>query len=71
MCRIKHSECYAISTKDSEEQQIGEHLSFENSKVMAEKLEDLARTNVEEVRFVDVYMPFLLLQVNYLNVSFI
>lgn len=70
MCRIKHSECFAISTKDSEEQQIGEHLSFKNSKAMAEKLV-LARTNVGEVRYVDVYMPVPLLQVNYLNISFI
>lgn len=59
MCRIKYGELCIISTKDVEKKV----LLFENLKEMAEKLEVLAKTKDEEIRYVDIYMPVPLLHV--------
>lgn len=63
VCRIKHSEKFMISTKDSKGKEIGEKLSFEDSRQMAEKLKVLATKKVEEFTYVDIHMPVPWLQV--------
>lgn len=52
-----------ISTKDSKGKEIGEKLSFEDSRQMAEKLKVIATKKVEESTYVDIHMPVPLLQV--------
>lgn len=42
-------------------------MSFENSKEMAKKLQDLARTADEEISYIDIYMPVPMLQVDTLK----
>lgn len=67
MCRVKYSECYELSTKDRKGKILGEKMSFENSKQMAQKLQDIARTADEEISYVDIYMPVPVLQVDILK----
>lgn len=52
-----------ISTKDSKGKKIGEKMSFEDSRQMAEKLSVLATEKLEEFTYVDIHMPVPLLQV--------
>lgn len=52
-----------ISTKDSKGKEIGEKLSFKDSRQMAEKLSGLATEKLEEFTYVDIHMPVPLLQV--------
>lgn len=52
-----------ISTKDSKGKKIGEKLSFEDSRQMAEKLKVIGTKKVEEFTYVDIHMPVPLLQV--------
>lgn len=63
VCRVKHSESFMISTRDREDEEI-ERLEFKNSIEMAETLKCVAQTNVEEISYVDVYLPVPLLQVH-------
>lgn len=69
VCRIKHSEQFMISTKDSKGKEIGEKLSFEDSRQMAEKLKVLATKKVEEFTYVDIHMPVPWLQGNVMIVD--
>lgn len=68
VCRVKHSESFMISTRDSEDEEI-ERLKFKNSIEMAETLKCVAQTNVEEISYVDVYLPVPLLQGNVMIVD--
>lgn len=54
VCRVKHSYCYKVSTKDRRGKISGGKMSFENSKEMAKKLQDLARTADEEISYIDI-----------------
>lgn len=69
VCRIKHSEQFMISTKDSKGKEIGENLSFKDSRQMAKKLKVLATKKVEEFTYVDIHMPVPLLQGNVMIVD--
>lgn len=62
VCRIKHSKRCMVSTRNNKDEEIKSTL-FENSMEMAKSLEALAQTNVEEISYVDIYMPVPLLQV--------
>lgn len=64
MCRVKHSDCYEVSTKDRNGEILEKARSFKNAKEMAEKLQDLAWTADEEISYVDIYMPVPMLQVD-------
>lgn len=68
VCRVKHSDCYEVSTKDRNGEILEEKQSFKNAKEMAEKLQDLAGTADEEIGYVDIYMPVLMLQVDTINI---
>lgn len=70
VCRVKHSERCMISIRDSKDELIKTTL-FENSIEMAEPLETLAKTNIEEISYVDIYMPVPLLQVRSLKNSYL
>lgn len=67
VCRVKHSYCYKVSNKDRRGEISGKKMSFENSKEMAKKLQDLARTADEEISYIDIYMPVPMLQVDTLK----
>lgn len=67
VCRVKHSDCYEVSTKDRNGDILEEKQSFKNAKEMAEKLQDLAGTADEEIGYVDIYMPVPMLQVDTLK----
>uniref|UniRef100_A0A8W8NQB9 Dynamin N-terminal domain-containing protein n=1 Tax=Magallana gigas TaxID=29159 RepID=A0A8W8NQB9_MAGGI len=70
VCRVKHSYCYKVSTKDRRGEISGKKImSFENSKEMAKKLQDLARTADEEISYIDIYMPVPMLQGNVMIVD--
>lgn len=60
-----------ISTKDSKGKEIGEKLSFKNSKQMAEKLKVLATEKVEEFTIVDIHMQFLCYRYIHLEIPLI
>lgn len=51
-----------ISTRSSNDEEL-ENMSFENLQEMAENLKCLAKTNDEEIGYVDIHMPAPLLQV--------
>lgn len=55
-----------ISTRDLKGLEL-ERMLFGNIKEMAEKLKVIAQTDVEEISYVDIYLPVSLLQVNILN----
>lgn len=62
VCRVKYCERYMVSTKDSENKKLTT-MSFQDSKEMAEQLKFLAKTDDENISYVDIYMPVSLLQV--------
>lgn len=64
VCRVKHSDCYEVSTKDRNGEILEEARSFKNAKEMTERLQDLAKTADEEISYVDIYMPVPMLQVD-------
>lgn len=66
MCRIKYSERWGISTCDTENK-ILESTPFRNIEEMTKKLESLAVTEIEEISYVDIYIPVPLLQVQTFN----
>lgn len=56
VCRVKHSDCYEVSTKDRNGEILEEARSFKNAKEMTERLQDLAKTADEEISYVDIYI---------------
>lgn len=62
VCRVKYSERCMISTRNSNDEEL-ENMSFENLQEMAENLKGLAKTNDEEIGYVNIHMPAPLLQV--------
>uniref|UniRef100_A0A8W8P2U5 Dynamin N-terminal domain-containing protein n=1 Tax=Magallana gigas TaxID=29159 RepID=A0A8W8P2U5_MAGGI len=69
VCRVKHSDCYEVSTKDRNGKILEEARSFKNAKEMTEKLQDLAEKADEEISYVDIYMPVPMLQGNVMIVD--
>lgn len=51
-----------IFTSDIKENELS-NMSFGNLNEMAERLKVIAKTNSEEINYVDIYMPVSLLQV--------
>lgn len=68
VCRVKYSERCMISTRSSNDEEL-ENMSFENLQEMAENLKCLAKTNDEEIGYVDIHMPAPLLQGNVIIVD--
>lgn len=62
MYRIRYSERLMIFTSDIKENELS-NMSFGNLNEMAERLKVIAKTNSEEINYVDIYMPVCLLQV--------
>lgn len=62
MYRIRYSERLMIFTSDIKENELS-NMSFGNLNEMAERLKVIAKTNSEEINYVDIYMPVSLLQV--------
>lgn len=69
VCKVKHSDCYEVSTRDRRGEVLGKNMSFDNSEEMAKKLQELARTADEEISNVDIYMPVPSLQGNVMIVD--
>lgn len=63
VCRVKYAERCMISTRSNNDEEL-ENMSFKNLQEMAENLKGLAKTNNEEIGYVDIHMPAPLLQVS-------
>lgn len=53
-----------ICTRDTNDKNELERMSFQNKEDMENRLDELAQTNDPEVGYVDIYLPVPLLQVN-------
>lgn len=52
-----------ICTRDTNDKNELERMSFQNKEDMENRLDELAQTNDPEVGYVDIYLPVSLLQV--------
>lgn len=53
-----------ICTRDTNDKNELERMSFQNKEDMENRLDELVQTNDPEVGYVDIYLPVPLLQVN-------
>lgn len=63
VCRINYSKEFVICTRDTNDKNELERMSFQNKEDMENRLDELAQTNDPEVGYVDIYLPVPLLQV--------
>lgn len=64
VCRVKYSKELKIATCDENDKYI-EHISFQNTRKMAEELKTIAQTDDQNIAYVDIFMPLPFQQVHF------